>query len=514
MKTTLCCVAVLFGMAVAMTASPASAVVFLLDGFDQYANDAAMMAAGWSIVDTAPVVEVGGQWTLYNPDHTNKSRYSPPGVNGSPTAGGTRFICSNSDIGSQGGTLLNPPDTGASHDIYTPTFTTTGSNKVWLHADIAAMLNQEGEAIFDIEVSNDNGVTWNNAFHRVCPDRGQIGHFDELPPVYTRLPTNENADGYFGRLDLDLSPWASNAANVNVRFRHYEPYNDWYVRIDNVQIDDKPVQHGKTTIFTENFDNPNTITPAIRDTLPHPTEYEWVGAMKKDGWHEVYPGEPSFWVTWHCTGARTYDEFGQYQPGQVGGQNRNVNRLEHAYHPNDGDPAGLNPNPDYAFIDCAYQSSNTNVANEFLMTPVLDFSEMTEVFLGFQDEIWWYARHGACKAEVLLMRDTDGDGPEAAYDATYFPDGDEVVKVIFSYDQNAIGPEDGEDPWYADRLFSVPEAAGQTDLYFAWHYDAMNAPWWAIDSIKITGNPVPEPSTLTLLLGAVTMIWFGRRRRH
>ena len=76
--------------------------MFLSEGFDGYANDAALTATGWAITDTAGMVEVGGQWTLYNPDHTNKSRYSPPGANGSPTAGGTRFICSNSDLGERG----------------------------------------------------------------------------------------------------------------------------------------------------------------------------------------------------------------------------------------------------------------------------------------------------------------------------------------------------------------------------------------------------------------------------
>ena len=58
-------------------------------------------------------------------------------------------------------------------------------------------------------------------------------------------------------LDLDLSPWAASAANVKVRFRHYEPRNDWYIRMDNVVIDDVPkLQHGNTAIFSEYFDRP------------------------------------------------------------------------------------------------------------------------------------------------------------------------------------------------------------------------------------------------------------------
>ena len=94
--------------------------MFLSEGFDGYANDAALTATGWAITDTAANVEVGGQWTLYNPDHTNKSRYSPPGANGSPTAGGTRFICSNSGtLGPRAAHCLTRP-TAARRTICTP----------------------------------------------------------------------------------------------------------------------------------------------------------------------------------------------------------------------------------------------------------------------------------------------------------------------------------------------------------------------------------------------------------
>ena len=160
-----------------------------------------------------------------------------------------------------------------------------------------------------------------------------------------------------------------------------------------------------------------------------------------------------------------------------------VNRLEHANHPDDGDPAGLNPNPDYAFIDCVYSSGNSDMAQEYLMTPVLDFSQGIAGFseLSGRNLVVHRQRHLQCQgfADARPLTATVLMAPVSMMDTP-----DEVVKTIFSYDQDAIGSEDGEDPWYAERMFSVPEAVGHSDYYFAWYYDAYNAPWWAIDSIK------------------------------
>ena len=76
----------------------------------------------------------------------------------------------------------------------------------------------------------------------------------------------------------------------------------------------------------------------------------------------------------------------------------------------------------------------------------------------------------------------------------------------------------GEEPFYASRLFEVPEAAGQSDVFFAWHWEGNDDWWWAIDNIKVTAGadiePIPEPGTLLLLCtGLAGLAGYGIRRR-
>ena len=96
--------------------------------------------------------------------------------------------------------------------------------------------------------SEDGGTTWDNAFSRVAPGRVTDNS------ATTRLPDNANADGYHGRLDVDLSALAANAADVQVRLRHYEPNWDWWIAVDNLLVDDMaPPQGGDVAIFAEDF---------------------------------------------------------------------------------------------------------------------------------------------------------------------------------------------------------------------------------------------------------------------
>ena len=95
----------------------------------------------------------------------------------------------------------------------------------------------------------------------------------------------------------------------------------------------------------------------------------------------------------------------------------------------------------------------------------------------------------------------DADGPDAA---------DEVVDVLFDY--KAGLHDNGEDPLYAARLLSVDGAAGQDDLFFAWHWKSTDDWWWAVDSIQVTANPIPEPTSLMLLACGLLGLLAIRRR--
>jgi hypothetical protein len=113
-----------------------------------------------------------------------------------------------------------------------------------------------------------------------------------------------------------------------------------------------------------------------------------------------------------------------------------------------------------------------------LHTPVLDLSEVSDVVLQYEDE--GYASDELTR--VLLMEDTNGDGPDAS---------DTVVRVIFDY-LGGGGFVFTEEPMFAERAFDVPEADGRNDVYFAWEsasggvVDETEGLWWAIDSITVS----------------------------
>jgi len=392
---------------------PAEKVIFLFDDFEGYADDAGLTAAGWTILDT-PTATEDSTWTITNPG----GRANPPTLDGSASTG--NFMISDSDTQS----ISGDQDNGASHDLYTPSFSTLGGSTVWLHVDVSAQLNNNGTAIFDVEVSTD-GETWTNVFSCVSPGRGTS------EPATTRLPDNTNADGYFGRLDLDLSAVAADSAAVQVRFRHYEPDWDWWIAIDNVLVDDVAApQGGPITVFSEEFSN-------------------GLGQM------EVFSGQGNTGTeTWHTT-----DKGGRYVPGTV--QERGVNRL--GPHPG--------ATPDFAIIES--DTDPDPAEDEWLMTPTLDLSGMTEVFLHYESET--VMSSGVWNQEVLVSLDGG-----STFETT----------PIFAYTGGGLF-DNGEEPVFAERIFDVSGiAAGESQVVFAFRYTGDGDDWWwAIDNVEVSGIP-------------------------
>jgi hypothetical protein len=425
---------IMFVLVLALGGLAQAGVTYFSDDFEGYTTDADVTTAGWIILDTAAAIETS-TWTVTNPG----ARANPATLDGSASTG--NFMISDSDQQ----TGANPVDSGASHDLYTPSFSTLGGTTVWLHADVSAQLNNNGAAIFDVEVSTD-GETWSNVFSRVAPGRISSNS------ATTRLPNNTNADGYFGRLDVDISGVAANQADVQVRLRHYEPNWDWWIAVDNVLIDNVAVpQGGSITVFSEDFSN-------------------GLGQMN------VFSGQGNTGTeTWHTT-----DKGGRYVPGTV--QEQGVNRL--GPHPGE--------TPDFAIID---SDANPDPAeDEYLMTPTLDLLEMTEVFLHY-------------KSETVVYSDTE------AQDVLISLDGGNTFEATPIFDYLGGGLWDGgEEPFYAERIFDVSDiAAGQSQVVFAFRFKGTgNDYWWAIDDVMVTA--VPEPATVALLaLGSLGLI---RRKRR
>ncbi len=443
-----CQVATLLAVLVMLVAaSPAHAVVYFSDDFNGYADDAAVAGAGWSMVDVhnADPLEAS-KWTITNPG----GRANPPTIDGSPTTGG--FMISDSDQQSDS----NPVDSGNSHDLHTPSFSTAGGSTVWLHADVNATLNNNGAAIFDVEVSTDGGGNWTNVFSRVAPGRISSNS------ATTRLPDNTNTDGFFGRLDVDLSAAAADQPDVQVRFRHFEPNWDWWIAVDNVLVADvSPPAGGSISVFSEDFSS-KTLGGMIVDGLNTGTE------------------------TWTTNDGLKGD---RYTPGAIG--QHSVNRLMHPA------PEGPDGQVEFAILDSDANPDPTE--DEFLMTPLLDLSNMTEVFLHFKDEIVVSAQES-----VLLMQDAGDGAPDR---------GDTVLATILDYQAGGL-KDNGEEPYYHERVLNVPEAAGLDGVFFAFRYEGGDDWWWAVDDVQVTGNPIPEPSTLALLAcGLLGLLLYVRHRR-
>ncbi|MBN1908163.1 MAG: dockerin type I repeat-containing protein [Pirellulales bacterium] len=418
---------VVTGLLAILAAGPAKATVFLSEDFDGMTTDADLVMAGWQMIDTATAVEAS-TWTITNP----LGRVNPPTFDGTPTTG--NFLISDSDYG--GYSYSNPIDTGASHDLYLPSFNAPSAGPVWLHMDVSAQLNAYGSAIFAIDVWDGNVAPqgdWVNVKQWVAPGRVVNEGATTIPP------TNSNADGYYGRLDLDLSSFAAGQSDVAIRVRHYEPTYDYWIALDNVMVDDVAPRQGGLLVYNEHFTGE-----------PNPR-----GEMMVDG----------------LLGVRTWgtdDLGGRYIPGTVGPQN--VNRIGH-------------PDTDLgaAIID---NFGIGYTVDDYLMTPLLDFSDKGMVYIQFDSEgCTPYELHEEDRAmEVLLMQDKPGESGAGVPDKD-----DTVIKVLFDY--TAALHEPNTDPHFATRLLAVPEASGLSDVFFAWHYAGTDDQYWAVDNIMVTANP-------------------------
>ncbi|MCZ6795057.1 MAG: hypothetical protein O7J95_15750, partial [Planctomycetota bacterium] len=249
-----------------------------------------------------------------------------------------------------------------------------------------------------------------------------------VPP----LPTPENSSGFFGRLHVDISGIAANQDAVMFRLRQFEPDWDWWIAVDNVLVDDQPPPQGGavTMLPREDFEG----------GIPGNWRVESFAAPPNEGvntWNTQDPCMRSI-VRWNNT------QF-PYLDG------RSLNRLEGSFAIIDSD---CDPDP---------------AEDEWLITPALDLTEAEAVFLHYKDEI---IPSGAIQ-EVLLSLD-GGQSYE--------------VEPIFQYDVNSLF-DGGEDSMFAERVFEIPAAAGQSNVAVAFHYQGGgNEWWWAVDDVTVTAN--------------------------
>ena len=385
--------------------------VRLFDDFNSYADDAQLTLEGWAIRDENLPLE-NSTWTVSNP----LGRVNPPRFDGTPTAGG--FIISDSDFG--GATTPNPLGSGMSHDLWSPTIDCTGMSQVHMHAAVSAVLNNNGQAVFDVDVSVDGGSSWTNLFRRVAPFR-TVG-----PPVVTV----DNADGFFGALHVDLTEQAAGQPQVRVRFRHFEPNWDWWIAVDDFLLDDVDAEAGGSEVLLANEDFSGGIPP------------EWTVQATNAGTFNTWNSDDP------CQ--RSIVNFNGGVFPYLAGQG--VHRLGDAFAIIDSD---CNPDP---------------TENERLVTPVVDCSAQTRVFLHFSSEFLSYFSD---IPSVLISLD-GGD--------TWEPE------PIFVLTGDALF-DPAEDPLYGRFVFEEPRAAGEAQVAFAFSFVSPgNQWWWAIDDVSITAG--------------------------
>ena len=383
---------------------------FFFDDFNAYGSDDDLMAAGWEAVDVNDPVE-DATFTLTNP----ANRANPPTNDGTRTFG--KFLISDSDFASGD----NPTGSGMSHDVWSPTFSCEGADTVWLHADVFLELNNNGLGVFDVDVSTDGGANWENVFRRVAPAR----------TVNEPVVTFENADNLFGPLDVDISAQAANQPEVRLRFRDFEPNNDWWIAIDNVLVDSNPVVGGSVMILgTESFDE------EIPDT--------WLLESQGDGFAP--------WDVFDDCGLSLPNSDLPEFPDATGG--RSIHHLDQSF----------------ALVSSFCSGVDED---ELLITPILDCSLLTEVFLHFESDVL-IDDDGSAVEEVLLSL----DGGETFDEAP-----------IFSYQGGGGGMQDTE-VYYNEFVLAVPRAVGQPEVAIAFHYKApaFEASFWAVDNVKVTAE--------------------------
>lgn len=307
--------------------------IFIYDGFENYSTDTELESAGgWAIVDENNPIE-DSTWTLTNP----LGRPNPPKTDGHETYG--NFIVSDSDYG--GAANTNPIGSGMSHDIWTPAIDCSTAGRVVLHASVVAQLNDNGNAVFDIDVTVDGGTTWETAYRRVAPTRTTV----------EPIATIDNADGVFQWLEVDITPYAAGESSVRVRFRHFEPNWDWWISLDDLLIDDVLTSSGGIDVLLEEEDFSNGI----------PNDWQIDGlnvASPLDTWNTEDP----------CARSVTVNNGGvlPYLNGKA------VNRL--------GDF--------FAIIDSDCDPDTPE--DERLITPVVDCTNQENVYLSFDTEVMPY----------------------------------------------------------------------------------------------------------------------------
>lgn len=397
-------------------------------------TDAQLLAEGWEYVAAGdPPAPTGPDYIAVEFNLHRTRDLNPPGERGIQTTG--EYLMSDADRGPNFDMIIG---SGQSYDVVTPAIDCSGVSEVWLNADLAVLLNNNGLAVFMIDVQA-NGGDWVTLETRVAPARFpgvQEGQEILEDDPYLAIPGRDgNMGALYGPYWLDISSVAAGQSNVRIRFRHFEEDWDWWVAIDNVRVTTSSPPAGEEVIF-----GPERFTG---NDLPTTWTYETTFID-----NEWFHGKTNIVnidsiVHHHNLGA----------PGRYLGGN-SLDRLA-------GDDMA------YAIYQSLPDLSSTEDEATFA-APAIDCSDFEEVFV-----YYW--------CEFIDQR------PAIRYYFEGSVDGGETFFSLFDYNQALF--DNGEGSYAQEQFIAVPEAAGQSNVIFRFRgAGASGDRFFAFTDFTVTGN--------------------------
>jgi len=435
---------VLFVLCVSMCSYAMAADLFF-ENFDGKTT-ADLKAAGW-VFEAAAGAAAGpdAQLTvMFGVQGTRET--NPPSERGLPTTG--QYIISDADkYGGVDGDENDVIYSGMSHDAITPAINCAGANKVYLSADLSVCLNNNGSAVFMIDVKAGSG-DWVTKEVRVAPARFPGEAFAHSMTIveggdYTAVPgLDGNMGGVYGRYWVDISDVAAGKSDVKVRFRHYEQDWDWWVAVDNVRVTTTMPYGSETILGPINFAN----------GIPSTWSYD--------------SGEEQEGNAWMASGDE-YDTYGAYMDS-IRYYRNDVIKGEKRYL--DGNSIDRLAGGNYAVYQALSWGDPELEGN--MDTPSINCSEYAEVFF---------------YAWMEMLPDT---GFNAKVQVS--SDGGATFTDLFDYNAGAL-TETREGSYAMKHYIPVPEAAKKSNVIFRFKGIGINThetqcSFFAVTDVTITGN--------------------------
>lgn len=361
---------------------------------------------------------------------------NPGGERGAQTTG--EYLMSDAD---RGPNFDMEVGTGQAYDAITPSIDASNANQVWLNMDTSVCLNNNGTAVFIIDVSV-NGGEFQEVEARVAPARfvgdtnGQT--ITEEDGYILDRGKDGNMGGLYGPYWLDISEVAAGQSDVRVRFRHFEQDWDWWVALDNIRVTTQPAPMGAETIYgPEGFEGTEL-----------PSDWTFETTFIDNEW---FHGSQNIVQIDSIIHHESLDGENPYKDGN------SLDRL-------------ADINGEYVIFQSIPELSGTALADTATLTsPAIDCSDYQEVF--------YYSW-----VEFL-----PGPTDQVNFFIDFSVDGGENWDVLYDFNQGLLETQEGSRA--QEYYLPVPEAAGVSDFHIRYRAVGANGEdFFAVDDVTITGN--------------------------